>query len=221
LNTDIINEIRKYLYANGGGTSGVEDVLDNLKQTSLAEENHTYRQPRIPSELKGYLETAIQTPGNQLSRIVEAIVAAKDDLHWRADRGIYYEPGAQVGYEYTEKNMHCELIGPDSADFYSENFRLGIFLLGSRILYRDHIHLAPEFYLALTGPTGWRFDLGEWQDYNSGSMIWNHSNQVHAIRVYDQPFLAVYSWTQDVNGKCKVIPADDWDDLQNDLRMIE
>ncbi len=219
MSIEIINGIRRYLQVKVAEADGAQEVLNHLGSIALTDKNRCYREPQIPENLSSQLETAIQQSGSELGSLVEAIAAAKDDLHWRVDRGLYYEPGAEVGSEYTENNMHCELIGPNSADYYCEDFRLGVFLLGPRVLYRDHTHAAPEFYLTLTGPTGWRFDLGQWQDHDSGSMIWNHASQVHAIRVYDKPFLSVYSWTQDVNEKCQVVSASDWDDIQNNLRM--
>ena len=94
---------------------------------------------------------------------------------------------------------------------------MGLFLLAPRTMYRDHAHPAPELYLNLTGPTGWRFDRGDWQDIEAGEVLWNPSGKVHATRTYHKPFLAMYSWTQDVKEKCQVIHADDWEELEKQL----
>ena len=49
-------------------------------------------------------------------------------------------------------------------------------------------------------------------------MIWNSPYHVHATRDYHQPFLSVYSWTQDIHDKCIVIPAEDWSEIEEGLR---
>ncbi len=37
---------------------------------------------------------------------------------------------------------------------------MGLFVIAPHVLYRDHAHAAPELYLPLTGPHGWRFAPG-------------------------------------------------------------
>ena len=113
--------------------------------------------------------------------------------------------------------MHCKLIAPEGGVFQADDLELGLFLLAPRVLYRDHNHLAPELYLSLTGPTGWRFGIGPWRDFPAGALIWNECQQIHATRVYGQPFLSVYAWVRDAHSLCQVVPADDWDEIERDL----
>ncbi len=216
---DLITAIKAHLETNGDGKSGANKVLNGLKQVPLTLDKMVYQDARYPA-VSEYLDSAFRNIPGSLESIAEKIDAAKQHLRWRVDRGHYYEEGAEVGAGYAEGNMHCELIGPDSSVsvLHADDFTLGLFLLIPRVFYRDHNRLASEFYFNLTGPTGWRFEKGPWQDYPADIMIWNDPYRVHATRVYDQPFLSVYSWTRDVREKCIVIPADDWSEIEEGLQ---
>ena len=139
------------------------------------------------------------------------------DLVWREDNAQFYPAGAELGEGYTKCNVHTLLIGPDACGYHHPDFNLGIFMLGPRTLYRDHNHDAPELYLNLSEKSGWRFGTRDWQDYPAGSLIWNAAGDPHATRVYDQPFISVFVWLENVNSPCNVIHFDDWAEIEQDL----
>ena len=143
--------------------------------------------------------------------------AAKDDLVWREDNALFYPPDADLGEGYKNCNLHTLLIGPDACGYYHPDFSLGIFMLGPRTLYRDHNHDAPELYLNLSEKSGWRFGTRAWQDFPAGSFIWNAAGETHATRVYDEPFISVFVWLENVNSTCNVINSDDWSKIEQDL----
>ncbi len=156
-------------------------------------------------------------PDDKFSGLKSALATDKQHLHWRVDEGRYYAEGADVGAGYKEGNMHALLIGSENCPIKAEDFLLGFFLLAPRTLYRDHSHLAPELYLPLTGPHGWRFDQGDWEDFEAGQAIYNAPGVVHATRVYDIPFLALFAWTRDIGSACRVVPTDDWPEVEAEL----
>ena len=90
-------------------------------------------------------------------------------------------------------------------------------MLGPRTLYRDHNHDAPELYLNLSDKSGWRFGAQDWQDFPAGSLIWNVAGKPHATRIYDEPFISVFVWLENVNSPCNVIHFDDWPKIEQDL----
>jgi hypothetical protein len=153
----------------------------------------------------------------ELQDIAGCLKAAKDDLIWREDKAQFYPPGADLGEGYTKCNLHTLLIGPDACGHHHPDFNLGIFMLGPRTLYRDHNHDAPELYLNLSEKSGWRFGTRDWQDYPAGSLIWNAAGEPHATRVYDQPFISVFVWLENVHSPCNVIHFDDWAEVEQDL----
>ena len=132
----------------------------------------------------------------------------------------YYPPGADLGEGYRRCNLHTLLIGPGACGFEAEDFTLGLFMLGPRTLYRDHAHPAPETYVNLSERTGWRFAGGGWQDMDAGSILFNPARAVHATRVYQRPFLSVFSWIENIFSPCHVVPMDDWPALEAELEAL-
>ena len=210
----LIESVQKYLTDVGcskDAEPGVLEALDCLNRLTLSVEQQRDRKPLCPEHMSNFLDQALlSTSEDKIAPVLNAIKACKNKLHWQVDRGLFYEGDADLGDGYRRWNMHCQLVGPDSADFYAEDFRMGLFLLGPEVLYRDHKHMSPEVYINLTGPTGWRLRQQQWQDMPAGAVVWNPSNQVHATRIYEVPFLAVWIWCRNVNEICRVVHMNDW-----------
>lgn len=202
----LVHCIAHYLVKNKPEFDGINDVLVGLDKATDSAPSEDPPSASIPGHLKSYLDEALikMQMKPDIKPIADAILNAYDQLNWAVDNAKYYNAGADVGDAYKTGNMHCELIGPGNSFFKSANFRLGLFLLKPNVLYRDHYHPAPEFYLNLTGPNQWRFNHGSWQRYDAGSMLWNASNAIHATQVGDVPFLSIYSWTDHIHEVCSV-----------------
>ena len=95
-------------------------------------------------------------PDTPFFKLKSALMAGYTELKWRVDEGGFYAKGAVVGDGYRRGNLHALLVGPQDCPFVANDFLLGFFLLSPHTLYRDHKHLAPELYVPLTGPSGWR-----------------------------------------------------------------
>ncbi|MBG6178584.1 hypothetical protein IWQ55_006445 [Labrenzia sp. EL_208] len=213
----LIQSIVTYLQAHRAATRGVDLTLDKLAAMDLTGERLIDLPPqgtRHDEVLKNAI-AGIVAP--ELQEIARCLKAAKDDLIWREDNAQFYPPGAELGEGYTKCNLHTLLIGPDACGHHHPDFNLGIFMLGPRTLYRDHNHDAPELYLNLSEKSGWRFGTRDWQDYPAGSLIWNAAGDPHATRVYDQPFISVFVWLENVNSPCNVFYFDDWAEIEQDL----
>ncbi|WP_127114513.1 dimethylsulfonioproprionate lyase family protein [Shimia sediminis] len=212
----LIQSIVAYLQTRRVVT-GVDLTLEKLAAMDLSDERLIDIPPqgtRHDEVLKNAI-AGIVAP--ELRDIARCLKAAKDDLVWREDNAQFYPPGADLGEGYTKCNLHSPLIGPDACGYHHPDFNLGIFMLGPRTLYRDHNHDAPELYLNLSEKSGWRFGTRDWQDYPAGSLIWNAAGELHATRVYDQPFISVFVWLENVHSRCNVIPFDDWAEIEHDL----
>ena len=213
---NLLHQIQCALLDVAEDQKNASEVLSILDEMDLSEANQYHWTPAEPVHGSA-LQQAIAEMPRRLSPVADALQNALPQLQWRVDQGIYYDLAANIGDGYRNGNMHCELIGPNGSAFYHEDFTLGLFLLTPRVLYRDHAHLAPEFYLPLMEPTGWRFGDGDWQHVPAGTVIWNEPEVSHAIRVYDVPFLSVYSWIRDIHSKCRVVERTDWRELEADL----
>ncbi len=195
-------------------------LLSFLNSSDLSCENMNDVDGSIPAHAS-LLDAAIQDmPDTSFPKLKPALAAAKDQLHWRVDDGGFYTDEADVGEGYKTGNMHALLIGPENCPIKADDFLLGFFLLAPRTLYRDHKHLAPEIYVPLTGPNGWRFGSGDWGDRAAGDVIYNEPNVVHATRVYDIPFLSLFAWVRDIGSACSVVYASDWPEIEAELTTL-
>jgi len=210
--------IVNYLEEHQSQAAGVSLILEKLASMDLSENQMRDLTP-CASRHDAILERAIAGISSPaLNDIAITLKRAKEHLTWREDNGKYYRSGADLGEGYRQCNLHSLLIGPGACGFEHPDFNLGIFMLGPRTLYRDHRHAAPELYLNLSERSGWRLNARDWQDYSAGSLIWNASQVVHATRVYEQPFLSVFAWLEDVHQPCEVMPMDDWHEIEESLR---
>ena len=213
----LIGAIHAYLIPHKETISGVDDVLTQIS-SAVIRENFCKNNSTLSFPKADFLKKAVSNIRAQtLEAIRECLTSAKDELIWRQDENEYYLPGSDLGDGYRASNLHTLLIGPSNAKYYHPDFMLGIFVLGCFTFYRDHFHEAPELYVNLTPKTGWRFQGGEWIDYKAGSLIWNNPNDVHATRVYGEPFISIFSWTRNINSPCKVFKCEDWQGVEQEL----
>ena len=213
----LIGSIVNYLQAHRAATRGVDLALDKLAAMDLSDERLIDLPPQGTRHDEVLTNAIAGIVAPELQDIADCLKAAQNDLVWREDNAQFYPPGADLGEGYTKCNLHTLLIGPDACGHHNPDFRLGIFMLGPRTLYRDHNHDAPELYLNLSEKSGWRFGTHEWQGYPAGSLIWNAAGDSHATRVYDQPFISVFVWLENVHAPCNVIYFDDWAEVEQDL----
>ena len=184
----------------------------NINQTAVLQS------PNIQSEHKEMLWTALnEATDPSILSIVRGIKICLGDVVWTQDRSEFYPTGSEVGKRYIESNLHAQLIGPNGSVAKSKDFLLGVFILGPWTLYKDHSHIAPEFYLNLSNKSDWRFNFGPWQRYGAGSLIWNPSKQAHATMVYETPFLSIFAWLEHVNCFCKVHQSQDHIQIEEQL----
>ncbi len=120
----------------------------------------------------------------------------KDGLSWHANAA-YPEDKFPPGY--FDDWAFTQMIGPDGL-FTGDDLMLGMFAMGPNLFYPRHNHAAPELYYQLTGDHKWQVGDGPWTKQGSPVMIWHEAYQVHATETLDEPFLAVWMWTQDVNN---------------------
>ncbi len=213
----LIESIISYLQTHRGGTPGVDLTLNKLVATDLSEKSFIDMPPQ-GTRHDEVLKNAIgRITAPELQEIANCLQGAKDDLVWREDNALFYPPGADLGEGYKKCNLHTLLIGPDACGHRHPDFSLGIFMLGPRTLYRDHNHDAPELYLNLSEKSGWRFGTRDWRDFPAGSLIWNAAGETHATRVYNEPFISVFVWLENVHSPCNVINSNDWPKIEHDL----
>ena len=213
---NLIAEITSALSARQGPLI-VEQTLSCLAEMDFTADSMLWPDPSMPDAFANDLDVAIKHIPPQLSSLASAIDASKHIVQWNRDLGQFYVKDADVGGSYRNGNMNCILIGSKIGFFHSDKLFMGLFFLRPYTFYRDHDHEASEMYFNLTGPHGFRFNVNGWSDYQADSIIWNAPWLPHATRVYNIPFLCLYAWIGNLDCLCRVVHADDWAQLEDEL----
>ena len=216
---NLIAEITSALSARQGPLI-VEQTLSCLAEMDLTADSRRWPDSSMPDVFANDLDVAIKHMPPQLSSLASAIDASKHIVQWNRDLGQFYVKDADVGGSYRNGNMNCILIGSKNGFFHSDKLFMGLFFLQPYTFYRDHDHEASEMYFNLTGPHGFRFDVNGWSDYQADSIIWNAPWLPHATRVYNIPFLCLFAWIGNLDCLCRVVHADDWAQLEDELVTV-
>jgi hypothetical protein len=161
----------------------------------------------------GHLDGALFVV-NGADSLRAAIGAARPHLGWKTYDSY---PPELIGGRFPVAHAFATLIG-NGGFLASDDFELGLFLIAPKTFYRDHRHKAPELYAPLTGPHEWRFGPdAPWEEKPAHEPVWNDPMRIHATLVRDIPFLALYAWTQDINEAAMLVPAADWQAIEESL----
>lgn len=120
--------------------------------------------------------------------LLEAAAPALPLLPWKynyAPRADIPDPGRKMAWG--------EIVGPE-APFASDRFCLGFTLIAPHSFYPRHRHPATELYLVLAGTAEWTLD-GDAVKRPPGTFILHPSGAAHSMRTFDEPLLALYTWS--------------------------
>lgn len=208
----LVDEADRYLAMLPG--PGVADVRAGVAE--WREEQVTPAGAAVASPVvSAHLPAALAILDRDRPALAHAIAEAAPALDW-----VSYDryPLAAIGTAFAAGHAYARIIG-DGAAIAARDFELGLFLIAPHVLYRDHHHPAPELYAPLTGPHGWRFAPGApLLVKGAHEPVWNPPDRPHAMKVGPVPFLCLYGWTCNVDLPARVIPADDWPELE-ELRL--
>jgi quercetin dioxygenase-like cupin family protein len=124
--------------------------------------------------------------------LAHALALVGADLPWRYS----YDP--RPDHPGLEQRMAwTEVVGPPQSLFLSHEVSFGLTLIAPHTLYPSHFHPAVELYHVVAGTAEWQLD-GRWSLRPPGSLILHPNNAEHAMRTGDEPLLALYSWSGEV-----------------------
>ncbi len=205
--TALVDEIDHYLGSLAGpGIAAVRAGIANWRNGVIDPDLG-----RAHPVVSQHLEAALAALRKTHASLAMAIEDAAPFLGW-----LHFSdyPVEEIGETFLAGNAYCIVIGK-SGPIKATGFDLGLFLIAPHLLYRDHHHKAPELYVPLTGPHGWRFVPGGPLCLKQAHVpVWNEPDAPHLTKVGPVPFLCIYGWTQDVSDPPHVIPADDWAELE-------
>ncbi len=187
---------------------GAEEVRAGLPADPGAEQRIS---PASNAVVDKWLGPALAAVAEDRPDLAAVIAGAAAGLDW-----VTYDayPPDRIGLAFATGHAFASILG-EAAPFAARDFEMGLFLIAPGVLYRDHDHPAPELYLPLTGPHGWRFGPGRPVLARPAHQpVWNPPHQPHLTLVGAVPFLCLFVWTRNVNDTAQVIDADDWARLE-------
>jgi quercetin dioxygenase-like cupin family protein len=135
-----------------------------------------------------HLDAAFEAGNASTVDLLAAIRPVAFDLPWR------YSYAKRDDAPGLEDNMaFAEIIGPE-APFKSHSVCIGLTLIGPETVYPSHVHPATELYYVAAGTATWIAN-GIPSRNPPGAFILHPSQFVHAMQTYQEPLLAVYSWS--------------------------
>jgi Dimethlysulfonioproprionate lyase len=203
----LVAEVDAYLGGLVG--PGVADVRQGLAR--FADGPVTTVPPQPNAVRDTYLPEALAALSRTHPTLAAAIDRAAGHLTWITYDG--YDP-TLIGSDFIHGHAYASIIG-EAAAIPARDYDLGLFVIAPHVLYRDHCHAAPELYMPLTGPHGWRFGPDRPLILKPAhDPVWNPPFQTHLTKVGPVPFLCLFGWTKDVQPLAKVVPAQDWPELE-------
>jgi quercetin dioxygenase-like cupin family protein len=153
-----------------------------------------------------YLDTAyaLATKG-PLREIAEALRQAEPAIDWEQNPNYTV---AVMGERFVDRYCYTEAVGI-GRPFESREFLVGFILLGPELIYPDHWHPAVEVYHVLAGHAEWWREGHDWHVAPPGTMIYHAPHVRHAMRMRDEPLLALYCWGGDIAVRARLTRAEE------------
>ena len=128
------------------------------------------------------------------SDLISLLLQCSDLLSWR-------EAGfGKLSEEFSKRIFASEIIGPKGI-IDNPSMRVGLLLQLDHVPYPKHWHSAEELYLVLLGEAHWSVDDGSPEVRSSENFVHHKSNQPHSMKTTEEPILAMWGWTGDIDGQ--------------------
>ena len=128
------------------------------------------------------------------SDLISLLLQCSDVLSWR-------EAGfGRLPEEFSKRIFASEIIGPKGI-IDNASIRVGLLLQLDHVPYPTHWHSAEELYLVLLGEAHWSVDDGSPEVRFPETFVHHRSNQPHSMTTIDEPLLAMWGWTGDIDGQ--------------------
>ena len=128
------------------------------------------------------------------SDLISLLLQCSDVLSWR-------EAGfGRLPEEFSKRIVASEIIGPKGI-IDNPSMRVGLLLQLDHVAYPKHWHSAEELYLVLLGEAHWSVDDGSPEVRFPETFVHHRSNQPHSMTTIDEPLLAMWGWTGDIDGQ--------------------
>jgi hypothetical protein len=138
------------------------------------------------------LDAAIAAAGGATAAACRALPAVRKALPW-----VYHYEERAGEESLATRIAFAELIGPDGP-MSAADARIGFTLMAPHTFYPLHAHPAVELYWVMSGHADW-ITAGPAHVAAPGRFVLHQSNQPHAMRTREEPLLALWGWSGDID----------------------
>ena len=128
------------------------------------------------------------------SDLISLLLQCSDLLTWR-EAGV-----GKLPEEFSKRIFASEIFGPKGI-IDNPSIRVGLLLQLDHVAYPKHWHSAEELYLVLLGEAHWSVYDGSPEVRFPETFVHHRSNQPHSMTTIDEPLLAMWGWTGDIDGQ--------------------
>ena len=172
-------------------TAELEQVLSLLATVDFSQVDEKHLHASDHPVIRQLRHVNVSRGESSTQAIFQAFLPHLETLPWRYS----YTPRPDAP-DIGERMAWAELVGP-IAPFHSNKVCLGLTAIGPNLLYPLHRHPAVETYLVVSGTANWTAN-GVTHCHPPGTLILHPANLVHAMQTSDEPLLAAYAWTGEV-----------------------
>jgi len=151
---------------------------------NLSERNLASRSVAAVSELPEVLDHC----GRGEARLTGQFVEMRNQLHW-----LQSYTAEDFGQHMVDHYGFVELIGT-RGHYVSDEIAAGLVFFGRGIDYPNHWHGSEALYYPMTGTGLWSQDNGGYEVKTPGEIVVHEPNEHHALKVPDDPLLALWVW---------------------------
>lgn len=126
--------------------------------------------------------------------VLKHLARCAPQLSWR------YPGFGKIPAQIAERMAVVEIIGPDGM-LFEQQLRFGLLYQEQNSYYPKHQHAAEELYCVLSGTALWAVDDAAPSPRLAGEFIHHKEHQPHRMQTTDEPLLAMWVWTGDIDGK--------------------
>jgi hypothetical protein len=159
-------------------------VFDALRNTVGGKGSSAPERLSVCDALESALHVASTGPA-PIPELAIALNGLSPRLQWK--RRSSAQPD---GTSFHDGHANALVAGPGGLE-EREDVWVGISLLAPHVRYPDHRHLPEEVYVSLAGGSWWNENM-DWTTPDSGGLIYNEPNILHAMRTEAQPLLAIW-----------------------------
>jgi quercetin dioxygenase-like cupin family protein len=184
-----------FLTSSGKSFSTESDLINEkllFHAAQVREGSADWKPSAIDSKPKAcaYLDNIFNTAVTHSLLYYFSMISA--GLRWRE------APKGKLGASMDDNHAFCEVVGPEG-QLFSDQLRLGGFLLAPNTDYPHHAHVAEEIYLPIYGIGKWAINDSPYITKKAGDTVHIPSWTRHAIHTQKDPLLMLWAWVGDLD----------------------